>query len=98
MNSPVTKRDIDNANCIFGPDLVYIRGGTTRTNLVHIRVDYEQIPMDFIGFHKYVTVIGHGIVAGNYLAKCHDSLNCLSLMYLGDRQSPRSSRLVSHRI
>jgi hypothetical protein len=26
------------------------------------------------------TVIGHGILAGNYLAECHNSLNCQSLM------------------
>jgi hypothetical protein len=42
------------------------------------------------------SVIGHGIVAGNYLAKCRDSLNSLSLMYVGDGQLPGSSRLASH--
>ena len=44
------------------------------------------------------SVIGHGIVAGNHLAKCRDSLDSLSRMYEGNRQSPRSSRLASHRI
>ena len=30
-NCPVTVRDIDNANRIFGPDLANLRGKTTRT-------------------------------------------------------------------
>jgi hypothetical protein len=42
--------------------------------------------IEVASLHQKVTrnVIGHGIVAGNYLAKCHDSLNSLSLMYVGD--------------
>jgi hypothetical protein len=35
-----------------------------------------------------LSVIGHGILAGKYLAKCCNSLNSQSLMYVGDRQSP----------
>jgi hypothetical protein len=45
------------------------------------------------------SVIGHGIMAGNYLATpCRDLLNSQSLMYAGDRKSLGSSRLASHRI
>ena len=29
-------------------------------------------------------------LVGSYLAKCHDSLNSQSLMYVGDKQSPGS--------
>jgi hypothetical protein len=33
-----------------------------------------------------IIVIGHGILAGNYLARCHDLLNSQSLMYVDNRQ------------
>jgi len=56
-NCPVTVRDIDNANQIFGPDLANLRGEMTRTKPECIRVEYVQIPWDFVQLHKYVTLV-----------------------------------------
>jgi hypothetical protein len=43
-NCPITVRDVDNANRIFGPDLAKLRGKMTRTRLERVRVKYVQIP------------------------------------------------------
>jgi hypothetical protein len=56
-NCPVTIRDVDNANQIFGPDVAKLRGKTTRTKLDRVRVEYVQIPWDFVQLHKYVTLV-----------------------------------------
>ena len=56
-NCPVTVQDIDNANRIFGPDLANLRGKTTRTKPERVRVEYVQIPRDFVQLHKYVTLV-----------------------------------------
>jgi hypothetical protein len=56
-NCPVTVQDVHNANQIFGLDLANLRGKTTRTKPEHVRVDYEEIPRDFIEMHKYVTLV-----------------------------------------
>ncbi len=42
--------------------------------------------------------IGHGILVGNYLAKCCDSLISQLLMYVGDRQSLGIKMAASHKI
>ncbi len=54
-NCPVTVRNVDNANRIFGPDLANLRGKMTRTKPEHVRVEYVQIPWDFVQLHKYVS-------------------------------------------
>jgi hypothetical protein len=51
-NCPVTMRDVDNANRIFGPDLANLRGKTTRTKPERVRVEYVQIPWDFVQLHN----------------------------------------------
>jgi len=56
-NCPVTVRDVDNANQIFGPDLANLRGKMTRTKPECVRVEYVQIPCDFVQLHKYVTLV-----------------------------------------
>jgi hypothetical protein len=56
-NCPVTMRDVDNANRIFDPDLANLRGKTTRTKPERVRVEYVQIPRDFVQLHKYVTLV-----------------------------------------
>jgi hypothetical protein len=43
-------------------------------------------------------VIGHDILAGNYLTKCHDLLISQLLMYVGDRQSLGIKMATSHKI
>ncbi len=56
-NCPFTIRDVDNANQIFGSDLTNLRGKATRTKPERIRVEYVQIPWDFVQLHKYVTLV-----------------------------------------
>ncbi len=56
-NCPVTVRNIQNADQIFGPDLANLRGKTTRTKPEHVRADYVKIPQDFMDLHKYVTIV-----------------------------------------
>ncbi len=56
-NCPVTVQDVHNANRIFGPDLVNLRGKTTRKKTEHVRVDYVKIPWDLVDMHKYVTLV-----------------------------------------
>ena len=56
-NCPVTVQDVENANRIFGPDLANLRGKTIRTKLEHVRIEYVQIPWDFVELHKYVTLV-----------------------------------------
>jgi hypothetical protein len=56
-NCPVTVRDFDNANQIFGLDLANLRGKATRTKLECVQVKYVQIPWDFVQLHKYVTLV-----------------------------------------
>jgi hypothetical protein len=56
-NCPVTMQDVENANCIFGPDLTNLRRKTIRTKLEHIHIEYVQIPRVFVELHMYVTVV-----------------------------------------
>jgi hypothetical protein len=56
-NCPVTLRDVDNANRIFGPDVANLRGKVTTTELGCVQVKYVQIPWDFVQLHKYVTLV-----------------------------------------
>ena len=67
-NCPVTVRDVDNANRIFGPDLTNLRGKMTRTKPERVRVEYVQIPWDFVQLHKYVTDVGSGRDVCEWLA------------------------------
>jgi hypothetical protein len=46
-NCPITVQDVENANCIFGPDLANLRGKTIRTKPEHVRIEHVQIPQDF---------------------------------------------------
>jgi hypothetical protein len=56
-NCPVTVQDIENANHIFGPDLANLRGEMIITNPEHVRIEYVQIPWDFVELHKYATLL-----------------------------------------
>ena len=56
-NCPITVRDVDNANRIFGPDLANLRGKTTRTKPDRVRVEYVEIPRDFVKLHKHVMLV-----------------------------------------
>jgi hypothetical protein len=50
-------RNVDNANQTFGPDLANLRGKTTKTKLEHVRVNYLEIPWDFVKMHKHLVLV-----------------------------------------
>jgi hypothetical protein len=56
-NCPITVRNVENSNQIFGPDLANLRGKTTRAKLDHVRGEYARISKDFIQLHKYMTLV-----------------------------------------
>jgi hypothetical protein len=78
-NCNVTVRDVDNANRIFGPDLANFRGKTTRTKPEHVRVEYVQIPRDFVQLHKNLTLVAD-VMFVNGLPFLVTSLRGLSLV------------------
>ncbi len=77
-NCPVTVRNVDNANRIFGPNLANLRGKTTRTKPECVRVEYVQIPWDFVQLHKYVMLVAD-VMFVNGLPFLVTSLRGLSL-------------------
>jgi len=42
INCPITRRDIENANKIFGLDLGSLKGKTTQSPLGHVRIDTSE--------------------------------------------------------
>jgi hypothetical protein len=50
-------QDVENANHIFGPDLTNLRGKTIRTKPEYVRIEYVQIPWDFVELHNYVMLV-----------------------------------------
>jgi hypothetical protein len=92
-NCPVTMRDVDNANRIFGPDLANLRGKTTRTKPERIRVEYVQIPWDFVQMHKYVTLVAD-VMFVNGLPFLVTSSRGLSLVMIEHLPSRTAKRLA----
>ncbi len=92
-NCPVTVRDVDNANQIFGPDLANLKGKVTRTKQECVRVEYVQIPWDFVQLHKYITLVAD-IMFLNGLPFLVTSLQGLSLVTIEHLQSRTAKRLV----
>jgi hypothetical protein len=92
-NCPITVRDVDNANRIFGPDLANVRGKTTRTKPERVRVKYVQIPRDFVQLHKYVTLVAD-VMFVNGLPFLVTSLRGLSLVTIEHVPSRTAKRLA----
>ncbi len=92
---PVTIRDVDNANQIFGPDLANLRGKTTRTKPEHVRVEYVQIPWDFMKLHKYVMLVGADVMFVNGLPFLGTSWRGIILVTIEHLPSRTAKRLVN---
>ncbi len=92
-NCPVTVRNVDNANRIFGPDLANLRGKMTRTKPERVRVEYVQIPRDFVQLHKYVTLVAD-VMFVNGLPFLVTSLRGLSLVTIEHSSSRTAKRLA----
>jgi hypothetical protein len=78
-NCPITVQDVENANCLFGPNLANLRGKIIRTKPEHVHVEYVQIPHDFMELHKYVTLVAD-IMFVNGLPFLVPSLQGISLV------------------
>lgn len=92
-NCPVTVHDINNANCIFGPDLANLRGRTTRTKPEHVRVEIIQIPRDIVQLHKHVMLVAD-IMFINGLPFLVTSLRGISLVTIEYLPSRTAKHLV----
>ncbi len=92
-NCPITVRDVDNANRIFGPDLANLRGKMTRTKMECVRVEYVQIPWDFVQLHKYVMLVAD-VMFVNGLPFLVTSLRGLSLVTIEHLPSRTAKRLA----
>ncbi len=92
-NCPITVRNVENANQIFGPNLANLRGKTTRAKLDHVRVEYARIPKDFIHLHKYVTLVAD-VMFVNGLPFLVTSLWGISLVTIEHLPSHTAKRLV----
>ncbi len=93
-NCPVTVRNIQNANQIFGPNLANLRGKMTRTKPEHVRADYVKIPRDFMELHKYMTIVAD-VMFVNGLPFLVTSLRGISLVMIKFLPS-RTAKLLAN--
>ena len=90
-NCPVTVQDVENANRIFGPDLANLRGKTIRTKPEHVRIEYVQIPRDFVELHKYVTLVADVMFVNGlpFLVTSSRGISLVTIEYLKSRTAKR---------
>ena len=60
-NSPVTTKDIELAEKIFGPDIGSLKGKTTRRNPIHVVEDTIDIPRELIRSQQDITLCIDGM-------------------------------------
>jgi hypothetical protein len=90
---PVTVQDVENANHIFGPDLANLKGKMIRTKPEHVRIEYVQIPRDFVELHKYVMLVAE-VMFVNSLPFLVTSLQGISLVTIEYLKSRTAKRLI----
>jgi hypothetical protein len=92
VDCPVTVRNIQNANWIFGPNLANLRGKTTRTK-PHVRVDNVKIPWDFMELHKYVTIVADVMFVNglSFLVTLSRGISLVMIKLLPSRTAKRPS-------
>ena len=90
-NCPVTVQDVENANRIFGPDFANLRGKTIRTKPEHVRIEYVQIPRDFVELHKYVTLVADIMFLNGllFLVTSSRGISLVTIEYLKSRTAKR---------
>ena len=65
MNCPISEKDIDIAEKIFGPDIHRLKGKTVRKKSVPVIEDYVQVPREILKLNKNVTLaVDHMYVNG----------------------------------
>ncbi len=92
-NCPITVHNVDNANRIFGPDLANLRGKLSRTKPERVRVEYVQIPWEFVQLHKYVMLVAD-VMFGNGLPFLVTSSRGLSLVTIEHLPSRTAEHLA----
>ena len=60
-NLPITLKDVDLAEQIFGPDIGALKGKTTRSKPFPVVEDYIEIPPELIDNHQQVTLCMDGM-------------------------------------
>ncbi len=95
-NCPITVRDVDNANWIFGPDLANLRGEMTRTNPERVRVEYVQIPRDSVQLHKYVMLVADAMFVNGlpFLVTSSRGLSLVTIEHLPSRTAKRLAQTL----
>jgi hypothetical protein len=90
-NCPVTVQDVENANRIFSPDLANLRGKMIRTKPEHVRIEYVQIPRDFVELHKYVTLVVDVMFVNGlpFLVTSSQGISLVTIEYLKSRTAKR---------
>jgi hypothetical protein len=90
-NCLVTVQDVENANRIFGPDLANLRGKTIRTKLEHVRIEYVQIPWDFVELHKYMTLVADVMFVNGlpFMVTSSRGISLVTIKYLKSRTAKR---------
>jgi hypothetical protein len=56
LNCPVTRKDINAANNIFGPNVASMKGKTVRSTQDPVLTEYVEIPKDMVALNKDVTL------------------------------------------
>jgi hypothetical protein len=93
-NCPITVQDIENASRIFGPDLANLRGKRIRTKPEHVRIEYVQIPWDFVELHKYVMLVAD-VMFVNGVPFLVTSSRGISLVTIECLKSRTAKRLIN---
>jgi hypothetical protein len=86
-NGPVTAHNVNNANCIFGPDHANLKRKRTRTKSERVRVKIVQIPWDFVQMHKYVMLVAYVMFVKGlpFLVTSSRGLSLVTIEYLPSR-------------
>ncbi len=71
-DNPVTTKDVDLAEQVFGPDIGTIKGKTTRRKPIPVSDHHIKIPEEMVSLHQHVTLAIDGITI--------NSLKCLFTM------------------
>ncbi len=90
-NCPITVQDVENANRIFSPDLANLRGKMIRTKPEHARIEYVQIPWDFVELHKSVMLVADVMFINGlpFLVTSSRGISLVTIEYLKTRTAKR---------
>ena len=56
LNCPITLRDVENEEFIFGKDIAMLKGKTVRKNPERVKTDILEVPPEILQHNKVVTI------------------------------------------